>query len=272
VVATMSILGDLAKHVVGDAGTVEVLMPLGADPHAFEPSARQVARLRSADLIVANGLGLERNLDGPVDAARRDGVQVFVLGEAVHALPFPESGADDALDPHVWMDPVRVAGGVVALGEALAEVEPSRDWVARARRYEAEILAAHERIEALVAEVPADERVLVTNHEVLGYFAERYGFDVVATIIPGGTTLAEPGAAELAGLAETVRATGVAAVFGETTQPTRLAETLRAEVGDIRVVTLHTESLGKPGSSADTYLAMMLDNARLIVDGLRGRG
>jgi zinc/manganese transport system substrate-binding protein len=123
-------------------------------------------------------------------------------------------------------------------------------------------------VEAVLAAVPAEQRKLVTNHDVFAYFADRYGFTVVGTVIPAVTTQAEPGAGELDELAATIEAEGVPAVFADTSSPESLAETLAAEVGDIEVVQLYSESLGEPGSDGDTYLAMVRTNARRIAAAL----
>lgn len=296
IVASTSIVGDIVEHVAGrGSADVEVLMPRGADPHAFELSARQVATMRDADLVVVNGLGLEPNLDDTLDATRRAGVPIFSLAEAADPLPFEETlgsppehadeehtndegptgeGAADGggeLDPHVWFDPLRVADAVRALGQSLDEIEPSVDWSAQARGYATTLSEQlHGFIEGSVATIPPERRRLVTNHEVLGYFARRYGFEVLAAVIPGGSTLAEPSARDLAELVELLRTQEVPAIFAETSSPNRLARALRREVGEsVEVVTLFTESLGDPGSEADSYVGLMRENTRLIVEALR---
>jgi zinc/manganese transport system substrate-binding protein len=125
-----------------------------------------------------------------------------------------------------------------------------------------------QEVDGLVATVPPDDRLLVTNHEVFGYFADRYGFEVVGAVIPGGSTLAEPSAAELADLVHQIDDRGVPAVFAETSSPTRLAEALAAEGADVAVVELFSESLGEPGSLGDTYLRMVRTNAERITAAL----
>lgn len=290
VVATTTILGDVARQVVGDRGRVEVLMPLGADPHSFQASAAQAASLRRADLVVTNGLGLEEGLEGVVAAAAAEGVAVVEAAAFVDPLPF-EVGEDDhdeeevsgehedeahehehgALDPHIWTDPARMAEVVTGLGEALAAADPgcAADHREAAAAYRDELLALDADIEHILDAVPADRRKLVTNHHALGYFAERYGFEVLGAIIPGGATFAEPSPADLAGLVETLRREGVRAIFAETTQQADLAEALAAELGgEVAVVSLYTGSLGEAGSGADTYIGMQRANAELIAAAL----
>lgn len=263
VVATTAILGDIVAEVAGDSVTVETLMPRGADPHSFEPSARQAARLRDADLLVVNGLGLEEGLLDAVDSARDDGVRVFELAPTVDPLPQGEP------DPHVWMDPVRVAEGVGHLGDELAEIAPGVDWPTRVEQYREGVRRAHQQIEELLSDLPSDRRKLVTDHDSLSYFAARYGFEVIGTVVPGTSTLGAPSAGDLSGLAELASAKAVPAIFVETTQDRRLADALAREVGaDVAVVPLFAGTLGEPSSPAGTYLGMLVTDARRIAEAL----
>ncbi len=278
VVATTTILGDLVQRVGGDAVDVEVLMPPGADPHEFEPSAAQAARLRGADLIVANGLGLEERLASTLDAARDDGVTVYEVGPDLDPQPLDaglaEHGSDGhVLDPHVWLDPDRMAtaAGLVAAQIAQATGLERAGLDERAAAYAEEAKAAGQRADAILAAVPAERRMLVTNHDALGYFARRFGLGLLGTVIPGGSTLAEPSAADLSRLADDVRRTGTTAVFSENTVSPRLMEALAREVGrSVAVVELSTDSLGEEGSPTATYAGMIETDARLIADGLTG--
>jgi len=263
--------------VAGDDARVEVLMPLGVDPHDFEPSSRQASLVVEADLVVANGLGLEEGLEDVIDAARGDGALVLEVAELVDPLRFAEQDAGDDggedepgdLDPHVWMDPIRMAQAARLIADRLADIDSSVDWEARAETYAAQLEAAHERIDALLSAVPSDRRLLVTNHEALGYFASRYGFEVVGVVIPGGSTLAEPGSEELAALVALIDELNIQAVFAESTEPSTLARAIADEADHpVTVVTLRTESLGEPGSPAGTLIGMLEENARLIADAL----
>ncbi len=124
-------------------------------------------------------------------------------------------------------------------------------------------------MQELLAGVPPERRLLVTNHEAMGYFAERYGFEILGVVIPGGSTLAEPGAAEVAELAAIIREAEVPAIFAETSYSTALADALASEAGtEVEVVELYTESLGEPGSGAETYTGMVTTNAERIAAAL----
>jgi zinc/manganese transport system substrate-binding protein len=274
VVATTSILGDIASEVVADAGEVEVLIPLGVDAHDFAPSSQQTSLMATADLVVANGLGLEESMADVLDSARADGAAVLELAPLVDPIPFVELGDHEVgehgdLDPHFWNDPIRVGRAALALAASLEEANPGGGWLARAEAFADQMGAADEAIETLVADIPEDSRRLVTNHESFGYFANRYGFELIGVVIPGGSTLAEPSSASLAELVEVMETEGVRVIFAETSQPSTLAEAVAAELGDdVQVVELFTESLGPPGSGAETIADMLLTNAERITTAL----
>jgi zinc/manganese transport system substrate-binding protein len=285
VVATTSILGDIASGVIGDEGTVEVLIPLGADSHEFQPSAQQAAILAGADLVVANGLGLEEGLVDLLTSTEADGVPVIELAPLVDPIPFAAHGEQEEEhededqseeahehgdeDPHFWMDPIRVGAAAEALADEMTVIGLEGSWQQRAGAYADAMTETDARIGSLFESIPAERRNMVTNHEAFGYLADRYGFEIIGVVIPGGSTLAEPSSAELAALVEVMMEHDVNVIFAETTQPTTLAEAVAAELGgDVKVVELHTESLGEPGSPADTLQGMLLTNADLIADAL----
>ena len=178
--------------------------------------------------------------------------------------------AHTGADPHVWFDPVRVAGVLDELAGRLtadAGLDPGAVGACLSR-YQDELTQLHDEVvETLAAVAPADRR-LVTNHDALGYFANRYGFEVIATVIPGGSTLAEPSTAALGELAELITETGVKAVFAEQIQSADTVESLAARAGPVEVATLYTGALGPPGSGAETYAGFMRTNARIVADAL----
>jgi zinc/manganese transport system substrate-binding protein len=279
VVTTTTVFGDIVERIVGADGSVEVLIPVGVDPHEFQLSAQQIARLMRADLVVANGLGLEEGMEDALSSAAQDGVRVLSVGEQLDPLPFgthDDSDHQDAdhgtLDPHVWMDPLRMADAAqIVAAELGATLGGEVDWVGRGEAVASEILAMHEQLQDLLETIPRDRRILVTNHDALGYLADRYGLEVVGVIIPGGSTMGEPSSAQLADLVATIRETGAPAIFADTTDPSSLAEAIASEVGEsVDVVDLYTGSIGEPGSGADSYAGMMLTNGRRIATALGG--
>jgi zinc/manganese transport system substrate-binding protein len=278
IVVTTNILGDVVKQVVGNEADVDVIMPLGSDPHEFSPSARQAETMNDADLLVVNGAGFEEGLEEIIEQAEDAGTDTFSFADQIELIPFvaipgnEEEAEEHTTDPHIWTDPDNIEAGVEALGDELGGLD-GIDKAAVASRvadYVDQLTTLDADIQAQVANIPADRRVLVTNHEVFGYFAKRYGFEVVGTIIPGGTTLAEPSSAELENLRGVIESKHVPAIFAETTDSSRLADALAQDVGQVEVVTLYTESLGEEGSGAETYVGLMRTDAQLIADALGG--
>jgi len=273
IVATTSIWGDVVSELAGEDAAVEVLVPIGVDAHEYQPTPRHIASLQQADLVVANGLGLEAGLTDVLESARADGANIYEVGPELGPLPFaghdPDEEEDHHDDPHVWFDPLRMATAAGLIAERMAEIDPSIDWAGRAEAYARSLVETDAAITEILATVPGPDRKLVTNHEALGYFADRYDFEIVGVVVPGGSSLGDPSSAEMAALVDEIRHEGVDAIFAETSQPTRLAEAVAAEVGgDVAIVELFTESLGEPGSGAETLVEMLLADAMLIANAL----
>ncbi len=304
VVVTTPILGSIASAILACAnqGSVEVLMPNGSDPHDFTPSSAQVASLLTADLVVANGLGLESGMSAALEGARWDGATIWEAGPQVDPIPFGEStghahegedhahegedhahegedhaheGEDHAheggsLDPHIWFDMSRMARVAALMGQQFQQAAGGTPEFGRCGEQVADqITQAETEVRATLESVPVDRRILVTDHEALGYLAAAYGFEIAGAVIPSISTLAEPSSADLAKLAEVIRAEGVPAIFANLSQPTQLAQAVAAESGtEVVVVPLYVESLGKPGSPAADYIGLMRENARLIASAL----
>ncbi len=259
VIVTTSILGDVVERTLGDAADVEVLIPDGASIHDAQPSARQRARLAEADVIVAVGMGLEGGYGPALLDATEDGASLIEVGPRLDPV---------ADDPHVWVDPSRVAEIPLLVTDALSAARSDVDTRAlrsAAERERAAWLDVDAEIEGLVAAVPSERRVLVTDHDVLGYFADRYDFEVVGAVIPSLSTSAGASASDLAALAEVVRREEVPAIFTDAAGSDDLAQALADEVGsDVAVVPLRLESIGDAGSWAEVLLA----NARAIAEAL----
>ena len=270
IVVTTNILGDITRQVVGDQARVTVLMPAGADPHSFGISSRQASEMSRADLVIANGLGLEEGVASAVASAREDGAPVLEVGPGVD--PVPVTDDEDIPDPHFWTDPDRVLRAVDLVTDAVAENVDGLDRAKLDRTreaYRAQVSGLAEEMRSAFATIPAERRRLVTNHHVFGYLAQRFGFEVIGAVIPGGTTLASPSASDLADLAAAVRTAGVPTIFADSSQPDRLARVLVEQARtDVDVVPLFTESLTPPGGGASTYLEMMRANTERITTGL----
>jgi len=277
VVATTTIVGDVVRQVGGEAVDVQVLVPAGADPHAFEPAPQDVARVAKARMVFANGAGLEGFLDrllanagGHGEVVRvSDGITLRELGEGQAA---EAAGAHDHEegDPHVWTDPNNVVVWTHTIEDALARLDPKNAarYHANATAYRAKLQELDAWVRGQVARVPEAKRKLVVDHEALGYFADRYGFQQVGTVFPGFSTLAEPSAQGLVALEEAIRRHGVKAVFAGSTVNPGLARRVAADTGTA-LVTLYTGSLTPPGGDAATYIDLVRHNVAAIVEALR---
>lgn len=276
VVVTTNILGDVVTETLAGVADIDVLMPAGADPHSFALSAAEAERLEDADLVIANGLGLEAGLRANLAAAIAAGVPLVEIAPALDPIPFSRDAGDDGgdLDPHVWTDPSRMADAVEVITDAAADHLDDVDTdelQAESARYRRAILDMDASMERRFDAIAPADRKLVTNHHVFGHFAQRFGFDVVGAVLPSGSTLASPSAADLEGLAAVMRTSGVKAIFADTSNSQRLAEVLAAEAGvNVTIVALYTESLGPPGSDATSYLDMLDTNTDRIVAALTG--
>ena len=281
VVVTTNILGDVVEELVGDQLAVETIMPPGADPHVFQASAKQVDQMTKADVLVVNGASFEEGLLDVISSVESDGVAVFEAMSAVRALEFGSDDHDDhddhaghdhsGVDPHFFTDPIQMIEVVEGLTEFLIEKisDIDADLVrSNAESYIGELEELHSEISALFSEIPTSKRVLVTNHQVFGYFAEQYGFEVVGTVIPSSSTLDSASAKGLTELIDVIKKYEVTAIFADVASSNVLASTLADEVGDIQVIDLYSESLGEQGSGASTYLGMIRSNAKLISEGL----
>lgn len=284
VVATTTIVADVVRQVGGDLVSVTTLLPVGADPHSFSPRPQDIARVADAAVVFANGAGLEEFL-APLLANAGGQAEVIPLSEgltlleaAAHKDEHEENAAhadEDAGhhheggDPHTWTDPHNVIHWVDRAEQALARLDPAHAaaYQANAAAYREQLRALDAWIEAEVAQIPPDQRQLVTDHTAYSYFAARYGFEQIGAIIPGYSTNAQPSAQEIAALEERIRAYDTPAVFvGKTVNPA-LAERIAADTG-VRLVSLYGGSLSDPDGEAGTYLDYMQYNVTAMVGAL----
>lgn len=256
VVVTHSVLGAVVREVVGDAAEVTELIPNGVDPHDWEPSAQDIERINGADLVVANGLGFEAGLVDILRNAVDSGVPVF---EATDYVKIRRDGEAD--DPHFWTDASQMARVMKALEDFLfdAGVEIGDRAGMTAER----LITLDDELREMAAALAVDRRVLVTGHESLGYFADRYGFALVGTVVPGLTSQAEVSAGDIAALESQVDAAGVDVIFSELGTPAKTVAAIADEVG-ATVVEISTHVLPDDG----TYETFMRNLMSIIVDAL----
>ncbi len=278
VLAIESFLADLAQNVAGDRLQVETLIPLGLDPHAFEPTPQDVARIAGSSVVIVNGAGFEAWLAETLDNA---GGQHQVI-EASAGLkmrqpqPGEEAHAEEGQhahegDPHFWFDPTLARRYVENIRDGLSQADPAGAavYARNAAAYNEKLQELDTWIAAQIARIPPEHRLLVTNHESFGYFADRYGLRIVGTVLPSTSSLASPSAAEMAALTEAIRSSGAPAIFIETGANPELANQIAAETGAKMVSDLYTHSLSQLGGPAATYLDMMRYNTERIVAALK---
>lgn len=288
VLATTTIVGDVVRNIGGEKINLTVLLPAGVDPHSFQPTPQDIAKMADADLIFANGAGLEEFLTPMIESANAEDKVVYVsegidvlhseeaeLEEPPHAAGTPsstdtnEEHEHEAGDPHVWFDPNNVAVWTRNISAALGKFDPANatSYEKNGENYRAELTALDEWIQQQVSSIPAEKRKLVTDHLVFTYFAQRYGFIQEGAVIPGYSTLSEPSAQEIAALEDVIRQQGVKAIFvGNSVNPV-LSRRVAEDTG-VQLVAIFTGSLSESGGGAETYLEFMRYNVNAIVQAL----
>jgi ABC-type Zn uptake system ZnuABC Zn-binding protein ZnuA len=270
VLAVEPFLADITQNIAGDRLKVNSLIPIGVDPHSFEATPQDVARIASSDLLVENGFSLEDWLK-PI-LVNTGGKQIII--EASNGLTgrIPRAGEPvGEKDPHFWLDPTKVITYVENIRAGLTQIDPGGAAIyrQRAEAYANALKELDQWIQTQVSQVPPNRRLLVTNHESLGYFADRYGFQVIGTIIPSVSTGSSPSAQQMAQLIDQVKKSGARVVFLEMGSNPQLAEQLSNETG-IKVVTdLYTHTLTLPGGPAPNYMDMMRYDTKIIVEALK---
>lgn len=270
VVATTTQIADFARQVGGEAVDVEQLLEPNSDPHEYEPRPSDVEAVAGADLVFANGDGLD-NWIGEVVSDSGSDAELVDLGAVV---PVRLEGEGDASgrDPHWWHDPRNAAAAVGEIERRLGGAEPGRKaaFARNANAYLARLRSLDRRISKCIGPIPAARRKMVTDHDALGYFANRYGIEVVGAVVPSQTTGAQTSAKDLRDLAATIEDEGVQAVFPESSVSADAAEAIASQTGASVEHTLYGDSLGSEGSDGDTYLTMEAANADAVVHGLSG--
>jgi len=267
VVATFSVLDDLATAVGGEHVTVESIVPVGADPHDYEPTPSDSMALADADLVLDNGLGLNPWFE---PLASEVGGDLVIVTEDV-ADQAVEAATKDEVDPHMWLSPRLTTSYVDAIEDALADLAPehAEELAANAEALRDELDALGEELREQVETIPAEDRQLVTHEDAFGYFAQDLGFEIVGSAV-GPSTEADPSAAGVAGLIDLVEEEDVPAVFPQTTESPDVMERIAQDAGVRLGDPLHVDSVGEPGSDAEDHAGMLRANVAILVEGLTG--
>jgi ABC-type Zn uptake system ZnuABC Zn-binding protein ZnuA len=282
VVATTTHAADLARQVAGDRAAVDGILSANADPHAYEPRPSDAAALGDADLVVRSGGDLDQWLDELVENTGADPEQVTLIdsvetveghheheGEEEHA---EEEHADEEVDPHWWQDPRNAVLAVDAIRKALVEADPEGRAIydRNAAAYQRTLRRLDSDIERCIERVPPDKRKVVTTHDALGYFANRYGIEVIGAVIPSLSTQAQPSAKDVDALVGQIETEGVEAIFPEAAVSQKLERAISREAGAEVGGTLWADSLGPDGSGAETYVGAMRADAETLAEGMSG--
>jgi ABC-type Zn uptake system ZnuABC Zn-binding protein ZnuA/ABC-type Mn2+/Zn2+ transport system permease subunit len=273
VVATTTQIGDFVREVGGDAVSVDQILQPNTDPHEYEPRPSDVAGAAEAKLVFASGDGLDEWIEQVVSDSGSD-AEVVDLGATVpERRPGESSGAEASrYDPHWWHDPRNAEAAIAEIERRLAAADPAhrREFERNTRAYLAELHGLDAGIGRCMEAIPAGRRKLVTDHDAFGYFADRYGIEVVGAVIPSQTTQAQPSAKDLSALAETIEREQVAAIFPESSLSASVAEAIAGQTGASADYSLYGDTLGPEGSDGATYLQMEAANANAMVRGFSG--
>jgi len=279
VLAIETFLTDIARNVAGDHLQISSLIPPGVDPHSFELTPQDVAKLSSSNLILTNGAGLESWLQTTLTSNASNITVVEASKGLANRAPKPGeippsqlvNSAGVVVDPHFWLDPIDVITYVNNIRDAFSVLDPSNaaSYASNATAYIAQLNATDQWIQAQVNQIPAQNRLLVTNHETFGYYADRYGFKIVGAVIPSTSTDASPSAQQMADLINIIKADKVKAIFLEVGSNPQLAQQVATETGIQIVETLWTHSTSPAGGPATTYIDMMKYDTTEIVNALK---
>jgi ABC-type Zn uptake system ZnuABC Zn-binding protein ZnuA len=272
ILASATFLADIAQNVAGGRLTVTAILPIGVDPHSFQPTPSDVARISENTVLIVNGLEYEHFLEPVLENA---GGQRLIITATQGLTPREmeeHEGEEEheAGDPHMWLDPVLAQTYVENIRAGLTEADPqgASIYQANADAYIARLNELDAWIVEQVTQIPAGRRLLVTNHEALGYFADRYGFQIAGTVLTNVSSAASVSARELSVVIDEIESTGAPAIFLDEVENPNFAQQIAEETGVIVVDDLHLESL-MAGEPAATYLDMMRYNVSRIVEALK---
>lgn len=268
VLCTTTIVGDVVAHVAGSGLPVTVLLPVNADPHSFEATPNDLVKIAHADVIFENGAGLEASLAPLLETTTARVVDLSAT-LSLRGLSSEDDHEGGGVDPHVWFDPANVITWVGLVAEVLGDVDPDHaaEYRERAAAYAQSLRDLDAWIFEEVSRLSPARRKLVTDHDAFSYFANRYGFELVGTVLPGLSAMSEPSAREVAALEAAILEAGVLAVFVGTTVNPTLGSQIAADTG-VRLVVLYTGSLSGADGPAPTYVDLLRYDVLQIVAAL----
>ncbi|ADY55798.1 periplasmic solute binding protein [Syntrophobotulus glycolicus DSM 8271] len=275
VVATTTMLADLSGVIGGEHVAVSGLMGPGIDPHLYQAGAGDVTLMQQADVVVYNGLHLEGKMGEIFESLSGQGHAVICLEAGLdEAKLLRWDGGGSVYDPHIWFNVSlwQEAARIVAEGFSQADPGNTPAYQANLANYLRELEALDAYIRARAAELPAEQRVLVTAHDAFNYFGNAYGFEVRG--LQGISTDAEAGTADVSALADFIAERKIKAIFVESSVPPKTIQALQAAVRakgfDVAIGgELYSDSLGGENSGAQTYILTVRANIDAIVEALQ---
>ncbi len=281
VVATTSIVADVVANVGGEAIALDTIIPRMTDPHGYQLTPGDLRMLHDADVVFINGLGLEESLEQSLAQLPED-IPIVSLSEGIQLREFTlertepdtdhdqEAHASTGVDPHVWFDPLNIDVWTDNAAQSLAALDPANaaTFQENSNTYHDQLEDLHNWILTQLEEIPLADRKLVTDHLLMGYFAQRYNFEIINALLPAFSSAASPSAQELADIQDSIRQSGVAVIFIGITSNRQIAEQIAGDTS-VAVVPLYTGSLSDLNSPASTYLTFMQYNVRAIVNALK---
>ena len=291
VVVTTPMLGEFVKQVAGDSVVLDILMPAEADPHTYDPSPQDAAKIADADIVLYVGIKYETSsLLKLIENTASTNATLLEIGEEIDPIEFIDGERDHghhddhdeeghegheghdhgSEDPHFWFDPVRVAMAVEVIKDSLVSLDPanSSTYEANADNFISELTDLDAQVKELIESVSEDNRKIVTTHEALGYLEARYGIEVFATIIPSLSTADEISPSQIADVIDVIEDNNIKVLFVESEAPSVYAETVAAEAGITAVTGLYVETL----KDGQTYSDFLISNVTLIVESLNSAG
>jgi len=269
ILATETFLGDIAQNVAGGRIKIETLLPATVDPHEFQPKPQDAVKITESKMLIVNGLGYETWLAKTLENV--SGEQLIVVAtKGLTPNPDPSGEHPDG-DPHMWMNPLNTIQYVKNIRDGLAQVDPAgKDtYTANEDAYIAKLKNLDQWVKAEVAQLPPEKRLLVTNHDALGYFARAYDFKVVGAVIPSVTTESSPSAQQMASLIDTIKSSSAPAIFLDIGENQNLAKQIASESGAKVITDLYVESISVSEGPAPTYIDMIKHDVSIIVDALK---
>ncbi len=269
VVATTTLVGDLLRQVGGESINLHVMLTPGRDPHSYQTTPGDMRAASGAAVIFVSGFGLEGNMLVSL-ADSLPTVPMVDLSQGLHPINAGGTSVPPGIDPHVWLDPKNVIRWAENGADALSRLDPGNEtrYFQNASLYTTRLQALDDWIQDEIESIPAERRLLVTDHHMLDTFARRYNFDIVGTIVPGYSSEAEPSSRELARLEDTVRQAGARAIFVEDSINPQLARIVASDTG-LELVMLYIGSLSGPQGPASNYIELMRYNVQAIVQALQ---